>query len=188
MDKVALRTLSSQAKKEALEFALEVRVFGDSLDRVGQMKRGDQFEAMKRVYDILGKRFRFLEVDMDKGTIDWDKCAPIKIKSAQAETVVVEVAGYLLSCDEAKTFTISRDQFLGDVGPFLLTMPFSLKSCALLSESTGESYVLSALFPGMKRRLGRRVSEEEGCISAMRKKRLDKWSRMSRQSVRKQNR
>ena len=169
MDKTVLKCLGNEAKKEALEFALEVRVFGDAVDRVGQAVRRDQFEAMKKVYVFLGSRFKHLEVDVEKGTIDWSACAPIKLKSTLADKIEVSVAGYLLGTDSERVFPIANEQFLGDVGPFSLSFPFSLKACCLVSSSSGESYVLSAMFPGMKKRLGRRVSAEEGCINAMRK-------------------
>ena len=101
--------------------------------------------------------------------INWQECAPIKILNQAADKVVVGVAGYMTAANEDMQYELTNAQLLNDVGPFELGMPFSLRSCVLISKSTKESYVLSSMFPGMKRRLSRRVSEEEGAVNAMRR-------------------
>ena len=170
MDKHVLKALKLEAKREALEAGLELRMFGGELDRVGSTSIKEVFDASKRVYMQLGARFQHLMVDFEQGIILWDHCGPWSMKR-QAESTVELVLKKWAIPGATVDFELGLDEnyLMDDEGPFELHMAFSVRQANLVSASTGESYLLATMVPQLRRKLTRRPSEAEGAVNLMRK-------------------
>ena len=124
---------------------------------------------MKRCYEALGKRFQYIEVQKESGDILWDICAPWLITEQKEAYVKLLLKGWALSEPEDKEVEVTGKELIDDAGPFKLILPFSLAQASLVSESTGEVYLLSGMVPNLKRRLGKRPSDTEGATNTMNK-------------------
>jgi len=146
---------------------MDLLCFGDNLDRVACFEKKQLFDNLQKVYSRLGRRFQHVEIDVSTGTISWDKCGPWRQQPPGDESVAVTVAlkAWATKSSSDKIIEITKQQLLGDEGPFSLINAFSLKQCALQSESSGETYVLYSLAPGLRKVLQPRPSDEEGATT-----------------------
>ena len=71
-----LKASNLKSKREMLEMAFDLKIFGDALDRVGTPDKRLLLPAMKRCYEALGSRFQHIEVQKETGDIRWDVCGP----------------------------------------------------------------------------------------------------------------
>ena len=170
MDKHVLKALKLEAKREALEAGLELRMFGGELDRVGSTSIKEVFDASKRVYIQLGARFQHFMVDFEQGIILWDHCGPWSMKRQAGSTVELVLKKWAIP-GATVDFELGLDEnyLMDDEGPFELHMAFSVRQANLVSASTGESYLLATMVPQLRRKLTRRPSEAEGAVNLMRK-------------------
>ena len=145
-------------------------MFGGELDRVGSTSIKEVFDASKRVYRQLGKRFQHLMVDFEQGIILWDHCGPWSMKRQAGSTVELVLKKWAIP-GATVDFELGLDEnyLMDDEGPFELHMAFSVRQANLVSASTGESYLLATMVPQLRRKLTQRPSEAEGAVSLMRK-------------------
>ena len=147
---------------------------GDSMDRVGSVEMLECLTNLAKVYNLLGRRFKYLEIELSDFSIDWLACGPWKLKS---QAVVEGEDNYKVTMILKKWASPSRQEiefvldkvvFFDDVGPFALRNAFSVKQAYLESASTKDTYSLMSTVPGLSRRLNRRPSDEVGATNAAR--------------------
>ena len=170
MDKHVLKALKLEAKREALEAGLELRMFGGELDRVGSTSIKEVFDASKRVYMQLGARFQHLMVDFEQGIILWDHCGPWSMKRQAGSTVELVLKKWAIP-GATVDFELGLDEnyLMDDEGPFELHMAFSVRQANLVSASTGESYLLATMVRAAECGRQWRPSEAHGAVNLMRK-------------------
>jgi hypothetical protein len=167
-DRKALKRLSLQVKYQVMEMGLDLIMHGDSLDRIGCTNKRELYGNLSKAYDKLGRRFQWIEIDMERGVIDWSMIGPWSMQKDLLPTdgnLKVVLKSWALARDEDFEVLIKQDSLLGDEGPFNLDMQFSLKQCSLVSASTNEHYGVMQLVPGLRRRLCHRPSDEAGATS-----------------------
>ena len=160
-----LKKISLEEKHMLMEMCMELVCFGDSLDRVGNVHKAMVLPQLKAVYVSLGSRFQHVILDLQTGQTLWPACSPWRMISQVSEPetkVTCKLMSWANNNRGFVTVVLDRRHFFDDKGPFKLVQSFSVRQCAIESESTKESYGLIAFAPQIKRRLARRTSDENG--------------------------
>ncbi len=173
MDMMTLKAMPMETKKEGIECVTDIKMFGDEMDRIACTDKRTLLDSIKRVYEKLGRRLRYLTISVGDGTFAWGESAPWSIVSHVVAddgiTVTCRLASWANNGRDHLDVTFTKANFLDDKGPFSLSMPFSIKQAYLVSETTGDNYSVLGLAPGIRRRLVRRVSDEEGATNQVTK-------------------
>lgn len=172
LDTVGLKRLSLESLHQCLEAGWELKLLGDSKDRIGTTHKGNLFQNLKKVYEQLGCRLRGLEIDMAEGKVMWDSVSPLSVKEKN-DAGDLEVH-YQPKGGQLKVRYLAHDDLNDDPGPFVMIRHWSLFN-AVVKGSRGE-YLVGGLFVTVGRKLCRRTSEEMGVckVSAEEHKQLKK--------------
>ena len=136
MDKATLEVLTLQAKREILGMALDLRVEGDEVDRVGSTDKRTLLAAMQRVYIMLGSRFQYLVANLEIGVVDWGACGPWQVLPQTQSSVTLKLKNWAIGANEDKVVELCSDQLLGDAGPWKLSRPYSVRGASIVSVSS----------------------------------------------------
>lgn len=141
-----------------MEFALDIRLFGPTLDRIGREDKKELFEAMKEVYSSLGSRLDSLQIVNFK--VDWLAHVHFAI-DASAAPGALKITCHLLR----QTVTVPAEVLAGDPGPYTNLRHNSSRYSAAL-ETGKDTYTLNTFFPRLSRSLLRRPSDVVGAVGA----------------------
>lgn len=146
--------LPLQTVQELIEYACDLRLTGDVLDRVGHEDKTKVFEAGAETYKALGRR---LSGDIPTNAhMDWAKFGHFKVDASQAPDSLSVTCALL-----DQTVKVGQDVLRGDPGPFEgISKNFSRFQASLCTER--DEYKLAGLFPRLSRSLLRRPSEVTG--------------------------
>lgn len=146
--------LPLQTVQELIEYACDLRLTGDVLDRVGHEDKNNVFEAGAETYKALVRR---LSGDIPSNApMDWAKFGHFKGDASQAPDSLSVTCALL-----DQMVKVGQDVLRGDPGPFQgISKNFSRFQASLCTER--DEYKLAGLFPRLSRSLLRRPSEVTG--------------------------
>jgi len=160
LNKKTLAKLTKNQTLEVFEYATDIRVTGDSLDKAravdGVLNKLRIFEKLKDTYIQQGKRIDQLPLDqVAKGNLDWAKYGHYQVTTTRCDgKLQVNVTNNTLK----QSTTMDEGFIAGDEGPFdFIENNFSQYQASLATSK--DTYKLQFLFPTLGRSLKRRLSE-----------------------------
>ena len=169
MSRQTTKKMSATTKQELLEMGLDIACFGDKLDRIGTDDKAKLFKNMRAAYRVLGERFQHVAINVDDGEVMWDECAPWYIEHQDQGHCMVGLRWWACAAKEDVKLKLTPDAFMGDMGPWTIHMPFSVKQATMVSASTKEMYSMTGLSAAARRKLVKRPSDESGATSIFKK-------------------
>ena len=146
---------------ELMSALLDLRCFGDVMDKVGTPDKTTLFDNLRTTYQDLGQRLGWM-INMDEhlaeARVNWDTAGHFLVEQDGPTTKI--------TCKILRSFVTLGPEHVGsDPGPFTVKHNFSVHLACLVSAR--DSYLLVYIFPQLGRSLRRRVSEETGAAAAV---------------------
>lgn len=71
VDRKVFKTLPVEELRKVIEYATDIKFFGQELDRVAAIQKRPLFEIIAKLYHRLGSRIRYLNINMEDGSMGW---------------------------------------------------------------------------------------------------------------------
>lgn len=163
LDATAAANMQNFSKDElhkVIEYILDVRLFGPTLDRIGNTDKKCLFESLEQVYKSNGKRLEGLEIQPHNAGVDWAKSGhfAIEVRDGNAVRVFCKLLNQVV--------VIPQDLIGDDPGPFTTPVGHNFSRYSATLDTKKESYKLNMFFPRLARSLLRRPSDVVGATGA----------------------